>query len=341
MKKNLQWLAGIIIFTTIGFSSCEKKTPIDIKTESEIAIAKSPSSPKPPNDNCANAINLTPGDTLFNQTTAGATKQTGEVVNSSCLTGGLGETVWYKFTAISPAMYVDAEVTNDLGFNCIGDFNFVVVVYNTATCVPGSSAMINCQRMGNDLVVVHELNGLTVGNIYLVQAGYRKTSPGCTISPIFKIVVGNTEPSCASCSTTCGVACEFLTTPLSGSYVKANCTGDQLIPRLQGNSNGNLVSRTFCYTFTAANTTVGWGLVRESNDNFYSSIAWQLQVSTCSGVIQSGIATWEETKDLLVKGQLTNLTIGTQYTMCFTLTPNWGTWVSKIWPFFVGADSTP
>jgi hypothetical protein len=334
MKKNINWLVGIIIFISTGIFSCEKKVPVQEPVEPEFATAKPPSGPPaPPNNNCTNAIVLTPGDTIHNQTTGGANTQQGEVVSSGCLSGSLKETVWYKFTATAASMYVDAEVTNNL-YPCIGDFNFLINVYNTASCVPGVNSMISCQRMGNDLVVVQELTGLTIGNTYLVQAGYKKTNPSCTISPIFKIVVGVTEPSCGICNTPCGSACTFATTPPSHSYVKENCAGDVLIPRLQGNNTGNAVSRTLCYTFTAANTTIDWGFTHNPANITFT---WELQSSSCSGVIQSGSMT--QFAPPLILGQLTGLTIGTQYTMCFNVTPNFGSWVSKVWPFFV--EATP
>jgi hypothetical protein len=345
MKKKLISAALLMAAVFILFS-CQKKE-IPVAQEEEIATARGPKPPPPPppsNDNCSNATTLTPGDTIYNQTTLNATVQSGEVISGSCITnsapcqytvGTRTETVWYSFTAVSASMYVDV-IREDPPFEsgCSFNYDVTLIVYSSSSCVPGSSHIIECQIMANDLVAVAELQGLTIGNTYLVQVGNAKgTSAKCKYSPVFKIVAGSIEPACSTCNTPCGSACQFLTTPASGSFVAQNCTGDVLIPRLQGNKNCGPVSRTLCYTFTAAANNVDWGLVRSGNCT-YTTINWQLQSASCSGVIQSGSVTSLQSVENLILGQLTGLTIGEQYTMCFTLTPNAACWLKKVWPFF-------
>jgi hypothetical protein len=72
---------------------------------------------QPPNDNCANATNLTVNGPCVNGTTVGATIQSGEV-SRNC-NGGPAEnqSVWYRFTATSNTLFIAFEDGPDCDVN--------------------------------------------------------------------------------------------------------------------------------------------------------------------------------------------------------------------------------
>src|SRR6185503_6744302 len=92
--------------------------------------------------------------------------------------------------------------------------HWVTVVYNTLTCVPASGNIISCKNEDTqgegDEIMNNALTGLTVGNWYLIQIGYRT---GSFKSPVFCIAVGDDYSSCSTCSVPCGSACSFATAP--------------------------------------------------------------------------------------------------------------------------------
>jgi hypothetical protein len=198
------------------------------------------------------------------------------------------------------------------------------VLLYSGSCIPSSGTIITCETPGSDAVVVLESTSLSVGSTYRIQVGYNG-GQGCQ-SPVFCITVGNTEAGCTTCNNPCGPGCQFPTTPPSIPYITSNCSGDTLVPRLEGSA-----TRTLCYTFTATDDTVDWGLIVLTNctSGNTSSISWELQPSSCSGVIQTGGFS---------PTYFPGLTIGTQYTFCYTLTVAAACWHSVHWPYFVGAQ---
>lgn len=283
----------------------------------------------PVNDDCANNITLVVGDTICSQTTDQGSTQSGEVTSGSCITSTFSETVWYDFTATASNMYVDVAVTGLASNGTWCPSRFTVVVYNYSSCIPAVGTIIGCETTGSDDVIVVPLTGLTIGTTYMIQLGYNDAN-GCK-SPVFCITTGNTETPCAGCSTPCGAGCEFVIAPPNPAVdVPAACSGDYLIPRLEGSE-----ARTNCYTFTAGGSSVDWGLIVLTNctGGNSTSFSWELQPSTCTGVTQSGSG--------FSFPSLTGLTYGTQYTLCYTLTSAASCWQSRHWPYFVGTVLLP
>jgi hypothetical protein len=351
MKKQLPWLVGIIIFISTGIFSCEKKVPVQEPVELEFATAKSPKPPTnpPPNDNCENAITIIPGDTIWNQTTRNGTVQTGENTND----GRMKESVWYKFTANSSSIYADVQITA----NFLCESQLQTAVYNTSSCIPATSQLLGSRMMNGAVYSVLELTGLIIGNTYLVQVGYINSSTGkggpasqcrCTYTdckgPTFRITIDVPEPACSTCNNTCGAGCELATTPPNNDYVKNNCVGDLLVPRLVSDCNTQpCYNRTLCYSFTAAASTVNWGIVWEGGCSpvinistlFPTWVEWEIQPSGCGGPFQTGYSTVLGDVNP-VTGQFTGLTAGMQYTVCFNVVVGYPCWYNKIWPYFFG-----
>ncbi len=152
-------------------------------------------------------------------------------------------------------------------------------------------------------------------------------------SPINTLKAQGTAYGCTSCAAPCGPACGFATNP-TVAQVTANCPQYIYSPELSSNQ-----TNTGCYTFVAANTTVNFNVIITSTcgSGNVSAFSWTLRRSTCAALLQSGN---------LSSLTFTGLTIGLQYTFCYTFTvpdPS-GPFIcthSNHYPYFVGAAPLP
>jgi len=300
---------------------------------------------QPANDNCSNAITLYSDAICFpaNQTTVGGSTQGGEPTSPSCWPNGPGinQSVWYKFQATATNMYVETRLTNITGpGNGFNSGKWITVVYNTPNCMPATGNIISCKNensQGNgDEMMKNNLTGLTVGNWYLIQIGYRT---GSFKSPIFCIAVGDDYTSCATCAAPCGSACGLSSAP-SVALVTSSCPSYYRRPFLEGGE-----STTQCYTFTPSNSTINFGLVVNStcpnqvnswgqinsamaSSSNIAAYSWTIQPSsTCGGVIRSG-------SNISSMNNITGLTPGTSYTFCYTLSVPGDCFQSAYYPYF-------
>jgi len=190
-----------------------------------VAVSNPPAPVVPANNNCANAIALTPGAACINGTTVNATP---DGTFPSC--GGNPNTgnVWYKFTAASTQSKVDVT-------NISSSLDVVLAVH--ASC---GGASIQCASNGGSSQAL--TFPTTIGITYLINIlGFYGSSSGT-----FCIAVTNMPPINDNCSSatnlTVGAACTSATT--------VNSTFDGTLPSCGGTSStGNI-----WYKFTAAAT---------------------------------------------------------------------------------------
>lgn len=285
---------------------------------------------QPANDNCTNAVSLTSGAACTSGTTENATMQGGEINSGGCLGSTATESVWYSFTATSTDMFVNVDVT---GFGTGSFFNsttFGSIVYNTSSCLPGASDAISCEVDNNDYLHVHNLTGLTVGNTYLVQVVNRDQGPYVSVN--FCIQVGDQPSTCGTCASACGPACGFANWPADFQAILDTCgLGYTFEPMLEENE-----TYSYCYTFTAQNTTVDFQLGTQTvgcSSGQVTSFTWDLYNLNCGGgILQSGT---------LTNTQFTGLTIGNSYTFCYTFDVPSNCHHVTHYPYVVGVTPTP
>lgn len=275
------------------------------------------------NNNCASATTLTSGAApLCSQTVDNATVQAGEVVApaSTGATATFTETVWYKFVATSSTMFVEWEFTGLVSGAtwCPGELS--MVVYNTATCIPAAGSILATESTAADGSIVMHLTGLTSGNTYLVQVGYG-SGGGCQ-EPIFCMAVGD-EPAPCSCASPCAAGCGYASTP-SVATVTSTCPEYVLTPLSDGGE-----TETYCYSFTAASTTVSFSMVITSNcsGGNVTALTWTLQTSGCGASVATGT----------LASMSATTVVGTSYVLCYTYTIPAGCHHSSLYPYFVGA----
>lgn len=288
----------------------------------------------PSNDNCANATVLTVNGSCHRDSTEGATTQSGEFLSPSCAGNTFNQTVWYRFTATASNMWIQLEGLTFSGSGATwAPTYWAAAVYNTNTCLPTSGNMIGCansstQGPGDRLIKI-TLTGLTVGQTYLIQVGYR-TGMGVNLIPVYCIRVGDQfTPLCTNCSSPCGPACGFSSTP-TVPQVTSTCPAYNQLPYLEGG-----IATTQCYTFYAVNTTVSFNVIVNSTcqSGNVQGFSWSLyNAGTCGGAIQTGT---------LSNLTFTGLTIGNQYTYCYSFTVPGDCFHTAYWPYFVGASPLP
>jgi hypothetical protein len=118
-----------------------------------------PTIPSPPvNDNCAGAINLTPGNSCspFLQNAAGATLSP----QSTPICGGnLNDDVWFRFTAAQTSSIIQATGQ--------GSYDMAITAYS-GSCV--TTTFIDCiNNNGPGQTETLTLNGLTIGQTYFLR----------------------------------------------------------------------------------------------------------------------------------------------------------------------------
>ena len=123
---------------------------------------------QPANDDCANAIALTPGDPCIPGTTVDATL---EPLEDLACNIGMNQSVWYSFVADNDSMDVIAAYLTS------GGCYFGSVVWDGIFGCPTTSmvvpAILSCEDdIGGPLNNIHNLTGLTIGNTYYIQVLY-------------------------------------------------------------------------------------------------------------------------------------------------------------------------
>lgn len=272
-------------------------------------------SPPATNTSCATSTLLTVNATCINGTTC----QGGAQSASTCLYAG-SQCVWYRFTATATSMYVNIDVTATDGCHISSN-----VYRATGPCT--GFTQVSCLA-GAPLDDAHILTGLTVGSLYYVQVCYSPGGPcGNNGSAEFCIEVGTPDPPCNTCSTPCGAALGYSTTP-SIAQVVADCTTDPFGPPLQPGSTS-----TFCNTFTATATSVAFNVIITSDCGMgnVTAFTWSLYNSpACGGAIQTGT---------IANLNFTGLTIGNSYVFCYTFTVPATCTHTQHCPYFVGATT--
>jgi len=285
------------------------------------------------NDNFSSASTLTVNAACVSGTTDGNTVEGGEVVAPPCAVGNATQTVWYRFTATASRMYVQMHITAFTGSGATwGPFRWTSVVYSNTASIPGSGSILSCKNTNSqgsgDGIMVHNLNGLTVGANYTIQVGYF-IGGGINRIPTFCIKVSDQfSTPCTTCATSCGMACGFATTP-TVAQVTSSCPDYPYNPYIEGSQ-----SDTRCHSFVASNTTVSFQVIVNSTcgSGNVSGFTWSLYNSSCGGAIQSGT---------LSNMTFTGLTIGQTYTFCYSFTVPSSCYHTTHYPYFVGAVPLP
>ena len=280
----------------------------------------------PANDNCANAIALTPNQPCLSGTMDLGTTESGEYTVAGCASAAPSQTVWYKFTATTANMYVQLDFTTLVSGATWCPTRLFARLYNTSSCQPGAANVVDCDNHGDDGTIVLNSTSLTVGNTYLIQVGYNDAN-GCKV-PNFCIEVGD-RTSCGTCSNPCGPACGFTSSP-SVAQVTSVCPAYTQKPKIEANE-----TRSQCYTFTANNSTVSFGVIVNTNcgsGGNVSNFTWTLQSTSCGALLSSGN---------LSNLTMTGLAIGSSYTFCYTFTALSYCYHSIHYPYFVGAQPLP
>ena len=265
------------------------------------------------NTTCASNTPLTPGAACVNGTTCGG----GSGSAASCFTGSTCS--WYSFTATAANMFVNIDVTATGGCHIRSN------VFSRSGACSGLTD-ISCQT-GAPLDDLHSLSGLTIGNTYYIQVCYAGGGP-CGDGANFCINVGEPDPPCDQCSTPCGTASGYPTTPTTATVV-ADCQTSPFAPELQPSS-----ANTFCYSFQATATSVDFNVIITSNcgGGNVTGFSWSLYNATCGGAIQTGT---------LSSLTFSGLTVGNDYVFCYTFTVSSTCTHSQHCPYFVGATVLP
>lgn len=273
-------------------------------------------SPTTTSGSCGSVQSLTVGASCVTGTTCGGGPSDPA---GSCLASG-AECSWYSFTASANDMFVEIDVTYTDGCHIRSS------VYS-GSC--GSLTEISCES-GAPLDDMHSLSGLTIGNTYYIQVCYSPGGPcGKDGFADYCIRTGEPDPPCAVCSSPCGTASGYATSPTTQQVVD-DCQTSPFSPELQPSS-----THTFCYSFTATATSVDFNVIITSDcgSGNVSGFSWDLyNYPSCGGAIQSGT---------LSSLTFSGLTIGNDYVFCYTFTVPSTCTHSQHCPYFVGAEPLP
>ncbi|MDQ3101901.1 MAG: hypothetical protein M3R08_10985, partial [Bacteroidota bacterium] len=280
----------------------------------EIVAQPGGCSPPATNGTCATALSLTVNGNCVNGTTCSG----GAQAASSCLYAG-SQCAWYSFTATAVNMYVNIGITATSGCHISSN-----VYRATGPCV---FTQISCLS-GAPLDDMHSLTGLMIGSLYYIQVCYAPGGPcGNGGSAQYCVEAGIPDPPCNTCAGPCGTAAGYSTTPTVAQVV-ADCETSPLVPPLQPGS-----SNTFCYNFTATNSTVNFNVIITSNcaNGNVTALTWSLyNYPSCGAVIQTGT---------LAGLTFNGLTVGNGYVFCYTFTVPANCTHSQHCPYFVGATT--
>jgi len=295
----------------------------------------------PPNDNCQNAIQLTIGGCRTGQTTQNATLQTGEPGSGAggCVSGGAGcnatQTVWYYFQAGPKDSVLRITVDRTNLANCAGG----LVVYGPFSSLPNcfsfnNSNQVWCQSSlnggnlgGNGSNSAYYLDlPVQPGQYYMVQVwGREGGGPGDRFME-FDICL---DRACNHCGSLCLTnVCNYpYNTAPDVNWVTANCSS---IP--QNPAADHLSDLQHCFSFTAVNTTMNLGGVISStcgNTGNVTSLTWTLYNSSCTRI--SGPTNY------FSNNQITGLTVGQTYIVCYRYEVASGCAHSAFYPFTYAA----
>lgn len=269
-------------------------------------------SPGTSNPNCATNTPLTIGAPCITGTTCSGSLPS---LSGTCLSGALECSV-YSFVATSTNMYVL------ITFNSSSGCHIRSTVHSaTGSCV---GTQISCQT-GAPLDDLHSFTTLIIGNTYYVQVCYLPGGAcGNNGNATYCINVDESDIPCNTCIDSCGTAAGYATNPTVPQVV-ADCQTEPFSPSLQPGS-----LNTFCYDFTATNTSVDFNVIITSNcgGGNVTNFSWALYDITCGIPIQTG--------------NLSNLTftpviIGNDYVFCYTFNVPATCSHSQHCPYFVGA----
>jgi len=206
-EGNVQNFANLTV-GTLYYARVFTSSASPIATSAFTLCVGTPPAP-PANDDCANAVLLTPGATLtctspVSGTTVGATQSQSV---GTCF-GNPDDDVWYKFVATGTAhSIITANVTGS------GTADIVTQVFDSC----GGTSIV-CQDSPNSPV---NLTGLTVGNTYF----FRIYSYALTTTTSFTVCVGTPAPPPANDNCASAVVLTpgelFATNPVIGTNVSA------------------------------------------------------------------------------------------------------------------------
>ncbi len=195
--------------------------------------------PGPANDDCANAITLTPGATCSptNGTTVNATQSFG-AITCGALTGTADDDVWYKFVATTANHTV--TVVGSAGFNAVVDVRSGVC--NGANLGCADATLAN----GTETA---QLTSLTVGNTYLIRI-YSFGNGGAN-QGTFTVCVTNTPPANDDCANAITLTPGSGTcSPITGTTISAT----QSLAALSCGGDTGTADDDVWYKFVATNT---------------------------------------------------------------------------------------
>lgn len=271
-------------------------------------------SPSTTTGTCATTTTLTVGAACISQTTCD-----GSAPNAAG--SGDGKCSWSKFVATSANMILNIDVTNAAPCYITSQVYSSTGVCSGLTQISSSS--------GTPMDDAHYLNNLVVGQTYYVEVCEPQFGPCKDEEAVYCISVAPYTP-CNTCSSPCGAASGFATTP-TVAQVTAACSSPNYSPVLQPTHN-----YTFCNTFVAVNTTVSFNVIISStgcSGGNVTGLTWSLyNYPSCGAAIQTGN---------LSNLTFTGLTVGNSYNFCYTFgVPN-GCYHTRHCPFYVGAFALP
>jgi hypothetical protein len=251
----------------------------------------------PPNDNCANAITLTPTAFCTNGTVIGATNEPTNDL-ASCLR--TEQTVWYRFVATQTSHVVRIQ-------NSTSNFDLSFALY-TGTCGTLTLLAGSCINGGLDGVLEsNTFTGLTIGTTYFVRVHNAVTNS----QGDFCIQVYNVNPPNDNCENP---------TPLNMNGLCSN--GDNTFATT-GVNNGAACgdgTTTLWYSFVATQTS-HYIELRTTNSNTLDP-AFRVYTGAC-GALTTVTPCRDATGDANSGGGIesqtvTGLTIGITYLVCIS-----------------------
>jgi len=300
---------------------------------------------QPLNDNCQNAFQLTIGSCLNGQTTRNATTQPGEPGSGmgGCVGSGGGctadQTVWYRFQAGASDSVLRITVDRTNWANCRGG----LVVYGPFTSLPTcftGFTQVWCQstldggNLGGGFPPANSAYYLDVpvqpNRYYMVQVWGR--SGGGFGDPYmnFNICLRQACNHCGNLCLTNVCNYPFNTDPPVG-WVTSNCASTPQNPAAD-----HLSDLQHCFSFTAVNTTMYLGAVVSHTcppDGNVTSHTWTLYNSSCAYI--SGPT------DIFSNNQMTGLTVGQTYIVCYRYEIRAGCSHSALYPYTYAAPPLP
>lgn len=222
------------------------------------------------NDNFAAAANLPIGAIVAGSTCGSL--QPGET--TACMSGFPGVTsVWYKFTATAPIMYVQLDITG--GFCYFGSAIYSNTSLPTSNC--GNNGPISCQSAsGGPVTTLYQLTNLTIGAVYYVQVLY-SPGGGCGTNATFNIQVSVANPGVV----TNGPALNNCAAPLPGCFfnspptVAAVTAGCPSYPLGASGYNANSVWQAVMqFTSSGSWSNFSWQAIIQSNCPPGGNVAW-------------------------------------------------------------------